>query len=78
MGEKGGEVFDSTAGPQLAFGLGPRGCYGRRMAFLQLRIFTVLLIWKFELLGCEGAQGLMAAEQKEKRQYFVRLAHTGA
>jgi cytochrome P450 len=45
-------VFDSTAGPHLAFGLGKRGCFGRRLGYLEMRIILVLLIWRFELLPC--------------------------
>jgi cytochrome P450 len=47
--EDGKENFDGTAGPLLTFGLGPRGCFGRRMAYLELKIALVLLIWNFEL-----------------------------
>lgn len=48
--DDGREVFNPQAGPHLAFGLGPRGCFGRRLAYLQLRIIVALLIWNFELL----------------------------
>lgn len=47
--EDGKESFDSTSGPLLTFGLGPRGCFGRRMAYLELKIVLVLLLWNFEL-----------------------------
>ncbi|KAI1360925.1 cytochrome P450 [Xylaria arbuscula] len=47
--EDGKEVFDATAGPLLTFGLGPRGCFGRRMAYLELKIALVLLVWNFKL-----------------------------
>ena len=43
-----GVVYDSTAGPQMAFGGGPRGCFGRRLAYLELRIAIALLTWNFE------------------------------
>ena len=48
-GEDGEVVFNANAGPMLAFGLGPRGCYGRRLAYLQLRMLIVLLVWNFEI-----------------------------
>ncbi|KAF4338311.1 cytochrome P450 monooxygenase 3A14 [Fusarium beomiforme] len=48
--EKGAEIYNSMKGPFLTFGSGPRGCYGRRLAYLQLRIFWVLLMWNFEFL----------------------------
>ena len=47
-GEDGQEEFDAQAGPHLAFGLGTRGCFGRRLAYLQMRIVMVLMIWNFE------------------------------
>lgn len=49
--DDGSLEFNATAGPLLTFGLGPRGCFGRRMAYLELKIFLVLLAWNFELLG---------------------------
>ncbi|KAF5718751.1 TRI13-cytochrome P450 [Fusarium mundagurra] len=42
--------FDSQAFPIQAFGLGPRGCFGRRMSYLEMKIFFTLVIWTFELL----------------------------
>ncbi|EFQ35224.1 cytochrome P450 [Colletotrichum graminicola] len=44
--------FNPEAGPQLAFGLGMRACYGRRLAYLELRIMLTLIVWNFELLPC--------------------------
>ncbi|GKU11352.1 unnamed protein product [Fusarium langsethiae] len=43
-------VFDSQAFPIQAFGLGPRGCFGKRLAYLEMKIFFTLIIWTFELL----------------------------
>lgn len=42
--------FDANAGPALAFGVGPRACFGKRLALVQIRIYFTLLIWSFELL----------------------------
>ncbi|KAF4851000.1 Cytochrome P450 monooxygenase TRI13 [Colletotrichum siamense] len=70
------EVFDATAGPQMAFGLGPRACFGRRLAYLELRMFTVLLFWHFELLRCpdelSGYNGCVGLTVKPM-QCYVRL-----
>ncbi|KAF2158788.1 hypothetical protein M409DRAFT_71478 [Zasmidium cellare ATCC 36951] len=42
--------FHQHAGPTNAFGAGPRSCFGRKWAHLELRIMLVLVIWNFELL----------------------------
>ena len=54
-GGKGDEEFDGAAGPQLAFGLGTRQCFGKRLAYLELRILMTLIVWNFELLPCPEA-----------------------
>ncbi|WQF79480.1 Putative cytochrome P450 [Colletotrichum destructivum] len=47
-----GIEFDATAGPQLSFGLGGRSCFGKKLAYLELRIIVTLIVWNFELLPC--------------------------
>jgi cytochrome P450 len=43
--------FDAQAGPViLAFSGGPRGCFGRKQAYNQLRITLTLLVWNFRFL----------------------------
>jgi cytochrome P450 len=42
------EVFDSRAGPNLAFSAGPRQCFGKKLAYMKLRVVMTLLIWSFE------------------------------
>jgi cytochrome P450 len=42
-------VYDSTAGPHISFGGGLRGCFGKKMAYLELRMAIVLIIWHFVL-----------------------------
>jgi cytochrome P450 len=44
------EVFDRQAGPMLAFGVGHRSCFGRKLVYLELKITLTLLIWQFEFL----------------------------
>lgn len=68
--------FVSGAGPMLAFGLGTRGCFGRRLGYLELRIVFVLIVWNFELLPCpkelSGYSCKMGVTTKPKYTY-VRL-----
>ena len=75
-GEDGKEEFDPHAGPHLAFGLGPRGCFGRRLAYLQMRIILVMMIWNFELKETPAAVSGWEALTKlarHPRQCYVRL-----
>lgn len=44
------EVFNAHAGPAMAFGHGPRSCFGKRMAMAQIKIVLALVVWSFELL----------------------------
>ncbi|KJZ79678.1 hypothetical protein HIM_01147 [Hirsutella minnesotensis 3608] len=41
------EVFDPKAGPSLVFSCGPRQCFGKKQAYLQLRTTMTLLLWNF-------------------------------
>ncbi|KAG6006805.1 hypothetical protein E4U21_006696 [Claviceps maximensis] len=52
VGEFDNLQFDPTAGPMLTFGAGPRGCFGKRLAYLELRVKIVLLVWNFTLEKC--------------------------
>jgi cytochrome P450 len=57
-------AFDSTAAPTFPFGGGVRGCFRRRLAYLELRLLLVLIIWNFELQHCPkggslGIKGMM-------------------
>ncbi|KAG7135351.1 Cytochrome monooxygenase TRI13 like protein [Verticillium longisporum] len=60
----GNVVFDPLAGPVLGFGGGVRGCFGRKLAYLEMRIVCTLLAWNFELLECgEELSGYEAMEE---------------
>jgi cytochrome P450 len=50
----GAEVFDASAGPHMAFGAGLRGCFGKKLAYLELRLAIVLILWHFELGEVKG------------------------
>ena len=42
--------FDANAGPFCVFGLGPRGCFGKKLAYMHMRIFFTMIFRHFELL----------------------------
>ncbi|KAJ4397200.1 hypothetical protein N0V93_001424 [Gnomoniopsis smithogilvyi] len=74
-GDKGYE-FNGTAGPQMAWGAGPRQCQGKRLSLLEMRILITLLVWNLEFLPCPPALGtnepaLVLANRPKK--CYVRL-----
>jgi len=74
--ETGNEVFDSMAGPTLAFGLGQRSCFGKRFALQGLKIEFALIVWHFRLLKVPAELSSYDAVQRfarEPKQCFVRL-----
>lgn len=75
-GREGNDEFDASAGPQLAFGLGTRGCYGKRLVYLEMRIVLTLVLWNFELLPCPlslSAYTSTLITTNEPKQCYVRL-----
>lgn len=75
--EEGVIVYDAQAGPMLGFSLGIRGCFGRRLAYLTLRMLFTMLIWNFELAPVpdelDSWQGVQILTRKPV-QCYVRLA----
>lgn len=75
--ENGKQVFDALSGPTLTFGLGTRGCYGRRLAYIEMRLIFTLVVWGFELLPCppelSGYEAITGVTRKPRKAY-VRLA----
>ncbi|KAL5343283.1 cytochrome P450 [Aspergillus crustosus] len=68
--------FLPNAGPLLTFGLGARGCSGKKLAYLEVRIFLTLILWHFELLPCPSALSGYQIEVEgasKPKQCYVRL-----
>lgn len=55
--DEGRESFDGLAGPVMQFGGGVRGCFGKKLAYLEMRILMIVLLWSFELLPAPGKLG---------------------
>lgn len=73
--------FDPRAGPQLAFGLGPRGCFGRKLAMATLRMQFALIVWHFKLLPTPLELSGKEAVQRfalEPKQCYIRLEKVNA
>lgn len=50
--EQTGETeFDFRAAPMQIFGAGIRSCYGKKLAYLEMRTIYSLIVWNFELLS---------------------------
>lgn len=47
---EGKTVFDIKNGPALGFGAGTRECWGKRLAYHELKLISTLLVWNFEFL----------------------------
>jgi cytochrome P450 len=69
------EVFDSRAGPMLAFGVGHRSCFGRKLVYLDLQIAMTLLTWSFEFLELGQLNNFEAVDSlsQRPRDCYVRL-----
>ena len=74
--DEGDMVYDSQAGPMLSFGAGLRGCFGRRLAYVQLKLLVTMLVWHFEFLACPEELSSYARVEglTQKPEYcYVRL-----
>ena len=66
--EDGKDFFDATRGRNMIFSLGPRGCFGRRLAYVEFRMLIVLVVWNFVLKGLPGEFNTGKAYDKLTRQ----------
>ena len=70
------EVFNPSAGPTLAFSSGPRQCFGKKQAYIQLKMVVTLLIWNFEFgeLPAELNSGdIIEKMMNSPKDCFVKL-----
>jgi cytochrome P450 len=77
--DKGNIRFDGNRGPQLIFGLGPRGCYGKRLAYIEMRVLATLAVWNFDLLPTPPELSSHAATDgisHKAKQCYVKLKKT--
>jgi cytochrome P450 len=73
---EGQTSFNPSAGPHLTFGGGIRGCWGKRMGYMTVRIELVLILWKFELLEVPDELNDMSARDglsHVPQQCYIRL-----
>ncbi|KAL2872897.1 hypothetical protein SGCOL_011958 [Colletotrichum sp. CLE4] len=49
--ENGKIVFNNKAGPFMTFSHGPRGCWGKRLAYMELKLIITLLVWNLDFMG---------------------------
>ncbi|KAM0263957.1 hypothetical protein ACHAQJ_000992 [Trichoderma viride] len=75
-GEFDGFEYKANSGPFLTFGGGPRGCFGKKLAYMELRIVLAMLVWNFEFGACPAElssyDGIDTATVVPK-QCYVRL-----
>ncbi|PTB37048.1 hypothetical protein M441DRAFT_175388 [Trichoderma asperellum CBS 433.97] len=55
--ENGGITFDARAAPLQTFGAGIRGCFGKRLAYLEQRVIYTLMVWNFEFQSIPESMG---------------------
>lgn len=76
-GESGDALsFDPDAGPSLPFSVGPRGCFGKRLAMTELKILLVKLIGAFEFEKLPPALNEFSATEgvtRTSQQCHVRV-----
>jgi cytochrome P450 len=78
---KGDGSFDANAGPTLAFGLGPRACFGKRLAMQALKMEFAMLVWEFGFESVpEGLGGFEGVQRfaREPVQCYIRLRRVGS
>ncbi|KAF4443401.1 hypothetical protein F53441_11450 [Fusarium austroafricanum] len=79
ISEKGDKetVFDPNKGPSQAFGLGPRGCFGKKLAYIEIRTFLTLVFWELKLEPIKpelATDDEMISLTRTPKNVYVKLA----
>ncbi|KAI0124990.1 cytochrome P450 [Xylariales sp. AK1849] len=73
--ENGVQMFDVHAGPSMQFGSGLRGCFGKKLAYLEIRIFIAVLLWTYDLQlvpeALRGHEAFDSLTHKPKKCYLI-------
>ena len=76
----GADEFDPNAGPFMPFSMGPRGCFGKKLARMQMSVMFTLILWDFKMLPLPDELN----DDKEKigltrapETVYVKLAKVG-
>ncbi|KAI7774563.1 cytochrome p450 [Diaporthe eres] len=73
--DKGVETFNIHAGPVMQFGGGLRGCFGKKLAYVEMKIFVALMLWSFDLEvvpeKLRGFEAFDSLTHKPKKCYVV-------
>lgn len=70
----GNVQYDGSAAPMQSFGAGVRGCFGRRLAYVEMRVVYTLMLWNFELLSQKTDWRAHDSLSHQPREVVVRLA----
>ncbi|KAK6860414.1 Cytochrome P450 3A13 [Apiospora arundinis] len=68
--------LNTAAEPRLGFGMGPRACWGKRMALIEMRVIVAMLVWEFEFLKCAPSLSSYAADEtlaRVPKQCYMRI-----
>lgn len=69
-------IFDINAGPSMPMSAGPRGCFGKRLALMELKFILAIMLLNFDFLPVEqelDSDGANEVIARQPVQCFVRL-----
>ncbi|KAH8588588.1 cytochrome P450 [Bisporella sp. PMI_857] len=68
IGDEYASDFKKAAQP---FSLGPRGCIGKHLSYLEMRIILGRLLWNFDLISVDGAPNWNPANEMGRAKSFM-------